>query len=185
MAMKRTAKAQRQISEGFLFFLFVSWMGWVYEVFLEVIVYRWGYSDRGVLTGPYCPIYGFGAVLLLLCLRRLMETRIRIGRVSLTPMMVFIGIIGMTTAVELAASYFMEWTSGGWAWDYTRFTPNFQGRIALNPSLRFGVGGMVILYFFYPWLQKGFARLSTRSVVLLAGGLGGIFLIDCLCFTVL
>ncbi len=185
MSVKGTAEMQRKLSEGFLFFLFVSWMGWVYEVFLELIVYRWGYSDRGVLTGPYCPVYGLGAVLLLFCLRRLMETHIRLGRLSLTPIMVFIGIVGITTAVELAASYYMEWTSGGWAWDYTRFTPNFQGRIALNPSLRFGVGGMALLYFIYPWLKRRLARLSTHSVTLLAVILGGIFLIDYLCFLLL
>ncbi len=185
MSVKGTAEMQRKISELFLFFLFVSWMGWVYEVFLELVVYRWGYSDRGVLTGPYCPVYGLGAVLLLFCLRRLMETHIRLWRLSLTPIMVFVGIVGIATAVELAASYCMEWTSGGWAWDYTRFTPNFQGRIALNPSLRFGVGGMVLLYFFYPRLQKRLAGLSTRSVILLAGILWSIFLIDCLCFMLL
>ena len=44
-------------------------------------------------------------------------------------------------AYRLITSYIMEWTTGSWLWDYTRFTPNFQGRIALNPSLRFGVGG--------------------------------------------
>ena len=40
-------------------------IGWLYEVFLEVVVYRWGYSDRGVLFGPYCPVYGVGALLFI------------------------------------------------------------------------------------------------------------------------
>ena len=39
-------------------------------------------------------------------------------------------------------------------WDYTRFAWNFQGRIALNPSLRFGAGGMVFLYLFQPAFEK-------------------------------
>ena len=29
------------------------------------MVYRWGYSDRGVLFGPYCPVYGIGALTFL------------------------------------------------------------------------------------------------------------------------
>ena len=36
----------------FLYFLLYSVIGWIYEVFLEVVVYRWGYADRGVLLGP-------------------------------------------------------------------------------------------------------------------------------------
>ena len=46
----------------FLCFLSYSVLGWLYEVFLEVVVYRWGFSNRGVLFGPYCPIYGVGAL---------------------------------------------------------------------------------------------------------------------------
>lgn len=53
--LKNTAKY-------FLFFVFYSVIGWLYEVFLEVVVYRWGFSNRGVLFGPYCVIYGFGAL---------------------------------------------------------------------------------------------------------------------------
>ena len=39
----------------FLYFLLYSVLGWIYEVFLEVVVYRWGFTNRGVLFGPYCP----------------------------------------------------------------------------------------------------------------------------------
>lgn len=61
-----------RIQRGFLYFLLYSFVGWVYEIFLEVVVYRWGYSDRGVLFGPYCPVYGVGALVFLLCFGRLM-----------------------------------------------------------------------------------------------------------------
>lgn len=44
-----------------LYFLMYAIVGWAYEVFLEVVVYQWGYSDRGVLFGPYCPVYGVGS----------------------------------------------------------------------------------------------------------------------------
>ena len=51
----------KKVQDYFLYFMFYSVIGWIYEVFLEVVVYRWGYSDRGVLIGPYCIVYGFGA----------------------------------------------------------------------------------------------------------------------------
>ena len=53
---------KRDIQKLFLYFMMYACVGWIYEVFLEVVVYRWGYSDRGVLTGPYCPVYGVGAL---------------------------------------------------------------------------------------------------------------------------
>ena len=50
-------------------------LGWCYEVFLEVVVYRWGFSNRGFLWGPYLPVYGVGALLILGCLGRLKTGR--------------------------------------------------------------------------------------------------------------
>ena len=41
-------KRIRAVSEYFIFFMLYSVIGWIYEVFLEVVVYRWGFSNRGV-----------------------------------------------------------------------------------------------------------------------------------------
>src|SRR5699024_8539271 len=103
---KRMEKIKK-VQEYFLYFMCYSVIGWLYEVFLEVVVYRWGFSNRGVLFGPYCVVYGFGAVILLLSLRPLMDKRIRIGKLCITPMLVFLGIVVITTLVELFASYLM------------------------------------------------------------------------------
>ena len=50
------------IEKHFIYFVLYAIFGWLYEVFLEVVVYKWGFSNRGVLFGPYCPVYGFGAL---------------------------------------------------------------------------------------------------------------------------
>ena len=86
----------------------------------------------------------------------------------ITPVLVFVAIVVITTVVELIGSYIMEWTTGGWLWDYHRFAFNFQGRIALNPSLRFGVGGMILLYGLQPLLERLANRLppAVFSVVI-------------------
>lgn len=138
----------------YLYFMLYSVIGWLYEVFLEVVVYRWGFSNRGVLFGPYCPIYGTAAVLFILLLTGIKKKTIRVKSMNLTPVVVFFLIVVISTLLELAGSYIMEALTGGWMWDYTRFAWNFQGRIALNPSLRFGAGGMVFLYLFQPAFEK-------------------------------
>lgn len=50
-------------------------LGWCYEVFLEVVIYQWGFSDRGVLFGPYCPVYGVGASAFVFTIGRLLENK--------------------------------------------------------------------------------------------------------------
>ena len=138
----------------YLYFMLYSVIGWLYEVFLEVVVYRWGFSNRGVLFGPYCPIYGTAAVIFILLLTGIKKKTIRVKSMNLTPVVVFFLIVVISTLLELAGSYIMEALTGGWMWDYTRFAWNFRGRIALNPSLRFGAGGMVFLYLFQPAFEK-------------------------------
>ena len=160
MGEKQMRAAHFQI--WFLYFWIYAALGWVYEVFLEVVVYRWGFSNRGLLFGPYLPVYGVGALLILVCLRSLSRKPLRVGRVNLMPAVVFVAVVALTTVVELIASYLLEWTTGGWLWDYTRYTIQWQGRICLSASLRFGVGGMVILYLLQPLLEKVVARLGDK-----------------------
>ena len=174
-------KKIRTVTEYFIFFMLYSVIGWIYEVFLEVVVYRWGFSNRGVLFGPYCIIYGFGAVILILSLSWLQRRRIYAGRLLVTPFLVFIGIVVITTVVELIGSYIMEFTTGEWLWDYRRFAFNFERRIALNPSIRFGIGGMIFLYGLQPLFRRLCVRLSDRAVSIVGAFLAVVFLIDIIC----
>ena len=164
----------------FLYFWTYCVLGWCYEVFLEVVVYRWGFSNRGFLWGPYLPVYGVGALLILGCLRGLTKKPLRVGRVNLMPAVVFLAVVALTTVVELIASYLLEWTTGGWLWDYTRYAIQWQGRICLSASLRFGVGGMIILYLLQPLLEKGMDRLGDRRRGIAFAVLFTIFVVDCI-----
>ena len=118
---------RKKFAEYYLYFMMYSILGWIYEVFLEVVVYRWGFSNRGVLFGPYCIIYGTGALILIFCLSGLQKKRIYLGKVLITPVLVFIGIVVITTVLELIASYIMEFTQGEWLWDYTPVFFQFRG----------------------------------------------------------
>lgn len=164
--------------EYLIYFFLYSVLGWIYEVVLEVFIYRWGFSNRVALFGPYCVIYGFGALIFLILLKDLKSRRIGTKKLNLTPLLVFFAIIFIATVVELIGSYIMEATQGGWMWDYSDYFANFQGRIALNPSIRFGIGGMVILYLLQPLFEKGVKKLSRKTVILTGGIIGAILLVD-------
>lgn len=161
-----------------IYFILYSCIGWIYEVFLEVVVYQWGFSNRGFLFGPYCIIYGFGALLLVFSLRQLQHRKIMMGNFSVTPIVVFLAIVAITTIVELIGSYVMEFFTGGWMWDYTRFAFDFEGRIAPNPSIRFGFGGMVFLYVFQPLFEKLTHSMDKKTLHMVSGLVAAVLACD-------
>ena len=184
--MHETAvRSRREHLEAlFLCFFFYSLIGWVYEVFLETVVYQWGFSNRGVLFGPYCPVYGFGALAFLLCFGRLLRRPgprwFRMAR----PFLLFLGCMAVATALELATSYLLEALTGSWPWQtYVNYGIHFQGRIALSPSIRFGVGGVFFLYCLQPLFEQCIRAMSPMVRRRCAWGL---FLLMCadLCVTV-
>jgi len=52
----------------FILFIFYSFCGWCIEEIACSIAAK-KFVDRGFLIGPYCPIYGCGAILMILSLR--------------------------------------------------------------------------------------------------------------------
>lgn len=172
---------RKKLSQYFLYFLLYSVIGWLYEVFLEVVVYRWGYSDRGVLFGPYCPIYGVGTLVFLFCLGGLLRARSPKWLRTAKPVLLFLGCALIATAIELAASYALEALTGSWPWQtYVDYRFNFEGRVALSPSVRFGLGGMFFLYIVQPFFEKLARRLPERTLLRLSGILAAVFALDIL-----
>ena len=89
--------------ERFLSFLFYAVCGWIYEVALG-FRYGRGFINRGFLFGPWLPVYGFGAMLML-PLQKLKKYG---------PLAVFAVSTMYATLIELIASYAMEIVNGAW-----------------------------------------------------------------------
>lgn len=161
-----------------VFFLMYSVFGWCYEVFLEVVVYRWGFSNRGFLFGPYTPIYGFGALIFIAVIYPFIKEQ-RWQKKLAYVLPVFLGCMVIATLLELGASYLMEWTTGSWPWQtYVDYNYNFQARIALSPSIRFGIGGVVFIYIFQPIFEILVSKLKEKQLTKVAITIISILLID-------
>ena len=147
-----------------LFYLFLTGciVGWIYEVVLGFI-YGHGFVNRGFLFGPYLPLYGFGLIILYLLLGGLMRNSIRIKGFKINPILVFLGIVLITTVLEYLVGYAMLEIFGRRWWDYSNYWMNYQGFISFNTSIRFGIGGMFLLYALVPLTNKIVNRLSTRT----------------------
>ena len=153
-------------------------IGWCYEVFLEVFIYGWGFSNRGVLFGPYCPVYGFGALAFLICFHKLLKNKTTKQKILLVPI-IFIGCALVATLIELITSYICEAFMGSWPWQtYVDYKYNFEGRIALSPSLRFGIGGVIFLYLLEPLFNKILNKLNKKTINIIFYLVLSIFLID-------
>ena len=68
------------------------------------------------------------------------------------------------TLLELITSYISEFISGSWPWQtYADYKINFQARIALSPSIRFGLGGVLFLYLLQPLFEKICNKLGNKK----------------------
>ena len=169
---------KEKLQKYFIYFMLYSIIGWIYEVFLEVVVYKWGFSNRGVLFGPYCPVYGFGAIAFIYTIYPLIKDKSISKKVLFIPI-VFLLCMLVATTIELITSYLCEFTMGSWPWQtYANYKYNFQARIALSPSLRFGLGGVIFLYVLQPLFEKLCDKLGEKKVEIVSYILAGIVLID-------
>ena len=70
---------------------------------------------------------------------------------------------------------------GSWPWQtYANYKINFQARIALSPSIRFGIGGVAFLYILQPLFEKFCNKLGDMKVKRIALVLSLIVAVDCL-----
>ena len=87
----------------------------------------------------------------------------------------------IATIIELFTSYLLEFTIGSWPWQtYADYAINFQGRIALSPSIRFGIGGVIFLYLIQPLLDILTKKLGDKKTNIISIILLIIILIDCM-----
>lgn len=133
-----------------------SFIGWVYETVLTSIV--WGkFAERGVLRLPLLPIYGFCSLLMILLL----------GRIKSIPLLFFLGG-GIITALELAASYILEYFVPYRLWDYSDWSLNFDGRISLFSSIIFGILCILLVRVLHPAAEKIYQKLKPRTTIISA-----------------
>ena len=124
----------------FLLLLFYSFLGWCGEMIYCSAGQRKLCEKRGFLNGPLCPIYGHGALLVLLVL----------GNRWNTPAATFLVGMVLTSAVEYVTSYVMEKLFHMRWWDYSNRRFNLGGRICLLNSILFGLACLVLRYVVHP-----------------------------------
>ncbi|MDR1064048.1 MAG: putative ABC transporter permease [Azoarcus sp.] len=137
----------------FFLFMLYSFIGWIYETVL-FSVQDHAFINRGFNFGPYIPIYGFGAVIIMYMIVNIIGDQYKIRKVNIRPLAVFLLIGFISTIAELLASHIMEYGFGIIMWDYSGYWLNFQGRIAFRTSFIFAAGGTFFFYAVQPPAKK-------------------------------
>lgn len=114
------------------FFYFYCFFGWCFESTYVSICKR-KLVNRGFMKGPFLPLYGSGAIMMLVVSAPFRDN------IVLT---FLAGVVG-ATILEYVTGLVMETIFKVRYWDYSGQFLNFQGRICLTSSLAWG--GLTIL----------------------------------------
>lgn len=142
----------------FILFLFYSFLGWAYETTL-CSVRQHTFINRGFLNGPLCPVYGCGAMLVILTL----------SDISNNVVALFLSGVLLTTALEYITSYFMEKLFHARWWDYSQRPFNINGRVCLLGAVVFGVMSVLVVRFVDPAIERLFAKIPPMWLWVVSG----------------
>ena len=151
----------------FLLFMTYAILGWCMEVTCKLIQYK-RFINRGFLIGPYCPIYGYGAILITFLLKKYTND----------PIVLFFMAIIICGTLEYLTSYFMEKIFKARWWDYSQKKFNINGRVCLNTIIPFGILGLFIMYVSNPFLLEKISLLPEVWLNILFWSLLIIYIVD-------
>ena len=156
-----------QTSNFVLYLSVYSFLGWACEsAYCSILAKKW--VNRGFLNGPFCPIYGFGALLVLSFLLPLKSNffLLYVAGVICTSVLEFL------TSVAMEKIFHCRW------WDYSDHRFNIQGRVCLENSLMFGGLCLVVVYGIHPAVSRFVENLPLWGRRWVSSGLLIYFAVD-------
>lgn len=141
--LKNSHKKLPRVYIYFLYFLIFAIIGWILETCFSF--YALGhFTKRGFLYGPLCPIYGFGALILVMFFSTYRKHNIKLFVYSAIIFSIF----------EYFASFILEALFSAHWWDYTNEFMNLNGRISIFYSFAWGIIAILFINLIYPFFKK-------------------------------
>lgn len=148
-------------------FFIYSFFGYIYECIYNKI--KNNENGSGILYGPYTPIYGIGSVIILLVSKYIFSLlklpkilEILIMLISITIILTFLEWLGGTLIEKIFKVTF---------WNYRRFKYNIGKYIALEVSIIWVLGALLIIYVIQPFLDKFIYLIPNYITYLLILGM--------------
>ncbi len=165
--MRLDYNTKYSINTLILFFFTCALIGWIWEISLNYIIGGY-FVKKGSMYGPWLPIYGYGAVAIIVLLKKLRNN----------PFILFITSIGLCGIIEYFTGWYLETFHHMKWWDYTDYFLNVKGRICLEGLLIFGIAGVIFVYILAPLLNNIYAKISLKSKKIIATVLVIFYIID-------
>ena len=141
--------------EIYLLFWIFSTFGWIMEIIVCSIDEK-KLVNRGFLLGPYCPIYGFGGVSMLILYSYRND-----------PLVCFVLALVMCSVLEYITGYLMEKIYKVRFWDYSKEPFNLNGRVCLRNAIAFGFLGMLCTSYIYPLMFNILGKMNQALLIVL------------------
>lgn len=152
----------------FLYFIIYSVMGYLLEtVYAYVRCHRY-MVKRTMLHLPMCPVYGVGAVAMLLLPQEM----------KLSPSLMFCGGFFVCSLVEYVYALVSERVFGVRWWDYSQMRGNIQGRICPAYSLAWGLVTIFFLKWMHPYFESLVGTLTVYGKILFCSIFASLFFSD-------
>lgn len=133
----------------FLIFFIYATLGWMIEM-ISTFLYTRHVTNRGFLIGPYCPVYGTAAILIIVFL----------GKYENDLFVLFCLAFLLSSILEYVTSYIMEKIFRARWWDYSGRTFNVNGRICLLNCFYFGILGILLIAYVHPFIRASILYLE-------------------------
>ena len=149
---------QYSLYEWLIFFYIYSFFGWIFEsVYVSLRKKRW--VNRGFLLGPFLPIYGGGAVMMLFVSEPFKSNLI---------LTYFAGAVG-ATLLELVTGMVMESIFKVRYWDYSDRKYNYKGYICLESAVLWGFFTIAMNQAVHPALLRLLAAVPALPLHVVFG----------------
>jgi len=156
-----------EIVKILLYFIIYSCFGWIMESVIKTVVQRKPINS-GFLHGPFCPIYGFGAIIMFIFLQRFKDNII----------LLFISGFFILSLWEYIVGWLLEITFNTKYWDYSNNKFNIKGRVCLLNSLFWGLLGVVFIKFIHPFIVEKIGTINTIYLTICTIALSVAMLVD-------
>lgn len=131
-------------------FFIYSMIGYIIETTLKTFLFK--NMNNGILFGPWIPVYGLGAVFIIIIMR-LVFNRFKVPRWLKIILLLIISIL-VLTVLELLGGILIEKIFHKVFWDYSDLKFNLGHYIALEISLIWGIMSLAVVYLIKPLLDK-------------------------------
>jgi uncharacterized membrane protein len=152
----------------FLFFSIMAFAGWIIETAYRSCCEK-KFVNAGFLSGPFLPIYGFGAVIITSINREVQQ---------FPQIISWIITLLSPTILEYFGSWILEKMFKLKLWDYSKERLNLNGRICLKFSVIWTFLAMTHILIIQPRIFKKIMILGSYYSHFVAGGLVTYFMLD-------